>query len=257
MVIAELEIFKLFLVVLARFTGLMVSAPVLGSANFPVQAKIGLSALCAMIVTPVLPALATPLPDAPLAFAFVAAGDFLLGVMIGFVLTLVFSAIQVGGQIIDMQTGFGMMNVFNPAMETQVPIFGFFLFILAVLYMILLGGHRLMIRGLVATFDHVPPGGMTAGADLFWQITAMGRVMFVDGLMIAAPVATAMLLAYLTMGLLGRVVPQIQLFVVGFPITIAAGLFMVAFSIGLYLELLDDMFRRSFWDVDQIIRSLG
>lgn len=257
MVIAEAEIFKLFLVVLARFAGLMVSAPVLGSANFPMQAKVGLAALGALIVTPVLPALPAPLPDAPLAFAAVAAGDFLLGVLIGTVLTMVFAGIQVGGQIIDMQTGFGMMNIFNPALETQVPIFGFFLFILAVLYMLMLGGHRLMIRALVATFEHVPPGGMTAKAEIFWQLALLGRVMFVDGLMIAAPVATAMLLAYLTMGLLGRVVPQIQLFVVGFPITIAAGLFMVAFSIGLYIELLDGMFQRSFLEVDHLIKALG
>lgn len=257
MLIAEVEIFKLFLLVFARFTGLMVSAPIIGSANFPNTAKIGLSALAAMLVTPVLPALAEPLPDAGLAFALMGASDFLIGLLIGFALTLVFAAIQVGGQIMDMQTGFGMMNVFNPALETQFPIFGFFLFILAVMYMLMAGGHRLMIWALAKTFDHVPPGGLRADADLFWQMAALGRVMFVDGLMIAAPVATAMLLAYLTMGLLGRVVPQIQLFVVGFPVTIATGLFVVAFSIGVYTDLIDDMFHRAFRDVDLLIRALG
>lgn len=255
--IAEAEIFKLFLLVLARFSGLMVSAPIIGSANFPNTAKIGLSALAAMIITPTLPSLAAPLPVEALPFALLAASDFLIGLLIGFALSLVFAAIQVGGQIMDMQTGFGMMNVFNPALETQFPIFGFFLFILSVMYMLMTGGHRLMIRALVSTYDHVPPGGLTANADIFWQIALLGRVMFVDGLMIAAPVATAMLLAYLTMGLLGRVVPQIQLFVVGFPITIATGLFVVAFGIGVYVALLDDMFFQAFDDVDRLIRAMG
>lgn len=257
MLIAEVEIFRLFLLVFARFTGLLVSAPIIGSANFPNTAKIGLAGLAAMLVTPVLPALDAPLPDAGLGFALMAASDFLIGLLIGFALTLVFAAVQVGGQIMDMQTGFGMMNVFNPALETQFPIFGFFLFILAVMYMLLAGGHRLMIRALTATFEHVPPGGFRPSAELFWQMAALGRVMFIDGIMIAAPVATAMLLAYLTMGLLGRVVPQIQLFVVGFPVTIATGLFVVAFSLGVYIEMIDDMFYRAFRDVDLIIRALG
>jgi flagellar biosynthetic protein FliR len=85
----------------------------------------------------------------------------------------------------------------------------------------------------------------------------LGRVMFIEGLMIAMPVAVALMLAYLTMGLLGRVVPQIQLFVVGFPITIATGLFILAFSIGVYIDLVDGMFFRAFDNVDKIIRAMG
>ena len=255
--IAEAEIFKLFLIVFARFGGLMVSAPIIGSANFPNTAKIGLSGLAAILITPTLPELATPLPQAAVPFAMLAAGDFLVGILIGFALTLVFAAIQIGGQIMDMQTGFGMMNVFNPALETQFPIFGFFLFILSVMYMLITGGHRLMIRALASTYEHVPPGGLTANADLFWQIAMLGRVMFIEGLLSAMPVAVALMLAYLTMGLLGRVVPQIQLFVVGFPITIATGLFILAFSIGVYIDLVDGMFFRAFDNVDKIIRAMG
>ena len=81
--------------------------------------------------------------------------------------------------------------------------------------------------------------------------------MFVDGLMIAAPVSAAMILAYATMGILGRVIPQIHLFVVGFPLTIATGLFLTAFSLGMYVYLLDGMFHRMFRNVDLLIRGLG
>jgi flagellar biosynthetic protein FliR len=81
--------------------------------------------------------------------------------------------------------------------------------------------------------------------------------MFIDGLIIASPVAAAMMLAYVTMGLIGRVIPQIQLFVVGFPITIATGLMVVALSIGLYIQLLDGIFDRTFIRVDTLIRGMG
>jgi flagellar biosynthetic protein FliR len=81
--------------------------------------------------------------------------------------------------------------------------------------------------------------------------------MFYDGLMIAAPVAGALLLAYVTMGLLGRLVPQIHLFVVGFPITIGMGLLLVALSLSMYLNLLDDMFVQMFRNVNTVMRAMG
>jgi flagellar biosynthetic protein FliR len=256
-VIAEVEIFKVFMLVLIRFSGLIVSAPVLGSRNFPPTGKIALAGLSAMLVVPTLPALGQPLPDEPLALGLLAAGELLIGLMMGFVMTLVFAAIQVGGQIMDMQTGFGLMNVFNPTLETQFPIFGFFFFIVAVLYLLLTNGHHLMIRALVATFDKIPLGGFVLHPQLLREVSTWGGAMFYDGLLIAAPVAGSMLVAYVTMGLLGRVVPQIHLFVVGFPITIALGLFVVAFVLGVYVNILEGMFARMFRDVATLVNGMS
>lgn len=254
---AEIEIFKLFLLVMVRFSGLMVSAPVLGSTNVPVVAKVGLSLFGAILVTPTLPMLEVGLPDEPISFAVLAIGEFIIGLLVGFVVGLIFAAVQVGGQIMDLQTGFGMMNVFNPALETQFPIFGFFLFILSVLYMLVMNLHHLMIIGFVHTFEVIPIGGFMARPALLWEISQWGDAMFIDGLIIAAPVAAAMMLAYVTMGLIGRVIPQIQLFVVGFPLTIATGLIVTALSVGIYLQVLDGMFDRTFERVDSLIRGLG
>ncbi len=254
---AELEILKLFLLVLIRFSGLMVAAPVLGSSNVPLAAKVGFAVFGAMLITPTLPMLEVGIPDANVAFALLAIGEFLIGLLVGFVVGMVFSAVQVGGQIMDMQSGFGMMNVFNPALETQSSIFGFFLFILAVLYMLVMNLHHVMIRGFVHTFEVIPIGGFAAKPDLLWEMTRWGQAMFVDGLIIAAPVAAAMMLAYVTMGLLGRVVPQIQLFVVGFPVTIATGLIVTALSISIYLQVLNGVFERTFIRLDTLIQGMG
>ncbi len=255
--VEEVEIAKLFLMVMVRFSGLLVSAPVLGSRNVPVVAKVGLAGLGAMLVTPTIPLLAQVLPDAALAFALIAAGEFLIGLAIGFVMTLIFAAVQVGGQIMDLQTGFGMMNVFNPAFESQFPIFGFFLFIIAVLYLLITGGHRTMIWALAATYREIPVGGLAVDPGLLWEASTWGRVMFIDGLMIAAPVATAMLLAYVTMGLLGRVVPQIHLFVVGFPVTIATGLFLTGLILWVYVDMLDGILGQMWGFVDTLVRGMG
>ncbi|NUM56944.1 MAG: flagellar biosynthetic protein FliR [Candidatus Hydrogenedentes bacterium] len=253
----EIEVFKVFLLVLVRFTGLIVAAPVLGSNNIPVIAKIGLSGLTALLITPTVPALDQPLPDDAFALASMAAGELMIGLMIGFVMTIAFAAIQVGGQVLDMQTGFGLMNIFNPAMETQVPIFGFFLFLIAALYLLVTDGHAMMIRALASTYSGIPLGGFVAKPELLFEVSTWGRVMFIDGFLIAAPVAGALMLAYMTMGLLGRLIPQIHLFVIGFPITIAMGLLIVALSLSVYLQLLDGMFYRMFRDVGSLIRGLA
>lgn len=254
---AEVEIFKLFLLVLIRFSGLMVSAPVLGSGNVPIIAKVGFAFFGALLVTPTLPMLEVGLPEENLSFSLLAIGEFLIGLMVGFVVGMVFAAVQVGGQVMDMQTGFGMMNVFNPALETQSSIFGFFLFILAVLYMLVTNLHHLMIWGFVHTFEAIPLGGFVAHPGLLWEVARWGQAMFVDGLIISAPVVAAMMLAYVTMGLIGRVIPQIQLFVVGFPITIGTGLLITAVSISIYLQVLEGIFERTFIRVETLIRGMG
>ncbi len=255
--IAEVEILKLFLLVAVRFSGLILSAPVLSSSNFPVLGKIGLIGLSAFVVTPTIASMDAPLPGEPLEFALMGAAELLIGLVIGLVMQFVFGAIQIAGQIMDMQSGFGLINVFNPALETQFPIFGFFFFILAILYLITSYGHHLMIRALVSTFDRVPIGGFSPDTTVMGQVAAWAGLMFYDALLIAAPVAAAMTVAYITMGLMGRVVPQIHLFVVGFPLTIATALLVVALTIGLYLQLLDGMFTEMFRNVDRLIDGLG
>jgi len=255
--IFEIEVFKLFILVAARVSGLVVAAPVLGSRNYPVVAKIGLVVLIAYLITPTLPARAETLPDDPIAFSILGGSEFLIGLIMGFVMTILFAAIQIGGQIVDMQTGFSMMNVFNPALETQFPIFGFFFFIVAILYFFTLNLHHFMLKALAASFEQLPIGGLTLHPELALELQRWGNAMFLDGLLIAAPVAAAMFLAYVTMGLLGRVVPQIHLLVIGFPITISIGLFLVAFSITLYLGLLDNLFHQMFRNVETSIRLMS
>ena len=257
MVVLEVELFKLFVLVLLRFSGLIVSAPILASRNFPVMAKIGLAALSAMLVVPTLAPLEEALPAQPMGFVLMASGEVLIGLMIGFVMTLVFATVQVAGQIVDMLSGFALMNVFNPALETQVPIFGFFLFVLAALYLLVVNGHHLMLLALVHTFDVIPLGGFAIHPELLREVSTWGRDMFYDGLLIAAPAAGALMLAYLSMGILGRVVPQIHLFVVGFPVTIAVGLLTVALGLSIYIELLSGMFVRMFENVDTLIEGMA
>lgn len=254
--IAEVEIVKVFLLVALRFSGLIISAPILGSGNFPAVAKVGLIGSMAILLTPSIGVLDVPLPSDALEFALMGVSELLIGLVIGLVMTIAFAAIQVGGQLMDMQSGFGAMNVFNPAFETQFPIYGFFYFILATLFLLITNGHHLMIWALVETFNTIPLGGLSPDVDLIGQMSTWGTLMFYNGLLIGAPVVVAMLLAYMTMGLMGRVVPQIHLFVIGFPISIATALLVVAFTIEIYISFLDGMFAQMFQSVETLVYGL-
>ncbi len=254
---SELEILKLFLLVMVRVSGLVVTAPILSSNNFPVLGKLGLIGLTAYVITPTLPALDAALPAEALPFALMAAGELMIGMVIGLVMQLLFAAIQVAGQVMDMQSGFGLINVFNPALETQFPLFGFLFFILAILYLLVSYGHHMILRALSSTFDRIPVGGFAPDTPVMAQFVAWGGLMFHDAVLLAAPIAAAMMLAYVTMGLMGRVIPQINLFVVGFPLTIALSLLVVGLSIGYYLNLLDSLFTDMFRNVDRMISGLG
>lgn len=255
--IFELEAFKVFALVLARVSGFVVSAPFLGSGNLPTMAKAGLAALVAMLVTPLVPIQQAPLPNDYLAFAALGASETLTGLAMGFVLTITIAAIQVAGQVIDMLSGFAMVNVFNPALETQTPIFGFFYYILAMLYLLALDGHHIMIERLVHTFSAVPLGTFVLSREMARETAHWGAALFVDGLLIAAPVMSALLLTYVTLGILGRVVPQIHLFVVGFPLTIAMALLLSAMLIQLYLVVVHGMFDRMWGNLDSLIAMMG
>jgi len=253
----EAEVFKLYVLVLIRVSGLVVSAPILGSRNFPVMAKIGLAGAVAALITPSVAPVPGGLPDDVLPYALMAGGELLIGLLMGFVMTFLFGAIQVAGQIIDMQSGFGMMNVFNPAMGAQFPVFGFYLFILAVLFLLAVNGHHVMLRALVATFDKIPIGGMVLRPEMGLEINRWAQVLFIDGILLAAPVGAALLLAYVVMGILGRLVPQVQLFVVGFPLTIALSLVVMALSVHIYLAVLEGMFNGMFRNLGLLIDGMA
>lgn len=253
----EVEVFKVFVLAMVRFSGLIAAAPLLGSRNFPPMAKAGLAALSAMVITPVLPAQPTPIPGDFIPFALWGANELVVGLCMGFVMTLAFAAVQVAGQIMDMLSGFALVNVFNPALETQVPIFGFFYFILAALYLLVLDGHLIMIEHLAATFEKIPLGGAVAHPELLGRVGVWGSAMFVDGLLIATPLGAALLLAYVTMGLMGRVVPQIHLFVVGFPLTVGMGLLVSAFLIRIYLGIVSGMFDRMWEYAAEVVEGMS
>jgi len=241
--------FKLFSLVLVRVTAFMLMVPVFGSRMIPPVVKVSLSILLALLLTPLVKGPAVPLPDDPVRFGLLAGGEILIGLVCGFIMFLVFMSVQLAGQVVDMQMGFGVANVIHPGLQTQVPLIGFFQFLLATLFFLLLDGHLRIIELMAFSFDKVPVAGVAYDSSIFAMLVRSFGELFSVAVRVAAPALGALLLTMASLGIVGRLVPQINLLIVGFPLTIAVGLITVAASINIFFVLLRGRFDQMWRDV--------
>lgn len=210
-----------------RIAALIASAPVLGNPGFPRSAKMGLIVAITLVVSPVL----GPMPEVDPGSAaglLILAQQIVIGIAMGLAMRVVFVAVEMAGSLIGLQMGLGFATFFDPINSAQVPVVAQFLGILFSLVFLALNGHLLMIEALAESFRIFPiaPQPMSA---LGWKtLVSWGGEIFRTGLLLALPMIAALLIANLSIGTMTRAAPQLNIFAVGFPITLAAG-FLVLF----------------------------
>ena len=227
--LSALEFEKLLLVML-RIGGIMTVAPVFGHRNVPSMVKIGFIIIASIVILPTIHTAHVDLPPELWAMAAVLIKEVVAGLSVGFTSLLIFIAIQFAGNIIGLQMGFGIVNVIDPNSQEQVPLIGQFQFLLAMLIFLSLNGHHLVITAIADSFKLIPLGKVT-----FTSVTAdiMVRAA-VDTVAIAiklgAPCIVTLFLLDVSLGIVARTVPQMNIFIVGFPLKISIGLFMLGIS---------------------------
>jgi flagellar biosynthetic protein FliR len=243
-----------FLLVLVRASAIFLVAPVLGNASVPARVKIGLSAMLALIVTPML--LDQPLPKDLSSFWFLlpaVLSELLLGVMIGFLAQLFFVAVQFAGQMVGTQMGFGMASIFDPMAGSQVSVVGQFYMLLGVLVFLLLDGHHWVLIALQKSFTAVPLGTFTFDEKALQTVVAASNDMFWVALMIMAPVLGVLVLGEVAMAIVARILPQMNVFVASFPVKIGLGVMTMALSFPLLVGYLAGQTERTFATVLSIL----
>ncbi|MCA9429355.1 MAG: flagellar biosynthetic protein FliR [Candidatus Omnitrophica bacterium] len=225
--------FRLFMLIFVRISAMAVSAPVLSSAllRVPVQLIVGLVSALSLIVFSQLPP-DTVLPDWGWAYALMIGGEVLMGVSLGFLVSLIIGGIQIGGEIIDHLIGFAVVDVIDPVTNESASLIGNLKGLLATLLFLLLHGHHHMFRGLMRTFEAVPPGAAGMPIAVWPFILGYSEALFSVGLQIAAPCLIVMTLIYVPEGFLARMVPQLNLMINDVPFRIAIGLFIVWLGLG-------------------------
>lgn len=247
--------FDLFLLLFLRALGLLTTAPVWSGKSLPVQVRVALALAVALLLLPLLP---PPLTDASLISLIpLAARELLVGMLIGFVAALVMGAIQFAGQLLDMGMGLSMVNVLDPLSNTQVPVVGSFLHLLAMLIFLTVGGHHMLLHALVESYAILPPGSAVAGEPVHRWLVEAAAGLFVTGLKVAAPVLAALFLSMAALGMLNRAVPQINVFIVGLPVQLAVGSFMLLVGLPLYVAFLRVLFGGMNSELHQLLRLMA
>ena len=210
------EKFVLFTLVLTRVTGLTMTAPIYGTREVPAQIRIFLSLTLALLITPSQWHVAIAYPKTmPNYLAFIG-GELVIGLCLGLGIMILFYGMQLAGELVAQVSGLMLADIYDPSSESSVPLFSRFMFLVTMAVFVCIGGHRLVMGGLLDTFASVPPGGSALPANVAEAFVVLMTESFSLGIRAAAPVVAALLLATLVMGLIGRTVPQLNALVMGF-----------------------------------------
>ena len=213
---------------LARISGLMLMAPVLGSNMIPMRIRIGLTILLTVTLAPLAPLDIRPLSAAGVA---VLAQQVLIGAALGFIIKLVFEAVAFGGQFVSQAMSLGFAETVNPGVGGTTPVISQFYTMLVTLLFLVMNGHLQLISLLADSFRTLPVGTQGIGAEGLWGVLTFATHLFAGAVRVALPALTAVLVVNLGFGAISRSAPSMNLFAVGFPITICLGVLAVWLSL--------------------------
>lgn len=205
-------------------------APVFGATSVPLQVRIILSA---MIGIAAANSATIALPDSTLisyaGFVFIV-GEVICGIAIGFALQIGYSAAFVAGEVISNTMGLGFASMADPQSGASSPVIGSFLSIIAVLLLLAMDGHLMLIAIIVQSYQALPPGDAMLSSRVIFNLVEFGGTLFSMGLVIALPVGAALIIVQVTMAMLARSAPQLNLFSVGIPVAVLAGIVLLAMA---------------------------
>lgn len=228
MIISATEITALigaYLWPLFRVAAMVSASPVFGTRSVPVKVKIMTALAITSVMVPLLP---VPEVDvfSPLSVLIIAQ-QILIGLIIGFSVQLVFSAVITGGQIVAMQMGLGFSLMVDPQNGTQSPVMSQFYVVMVMLIYLSINGHLVLIEVLAESFKSMPISAQGLVANDFMQVVKWGGNIFAGGLAIALPAISSLLVVNIAFGVMTRSAPQLNIFAIGFPITMLLGFSLV------------------------------
>lgn len=229
-----------YVLVFFRVAGMMIFAPLLGSDRIPRRVKVLLAAIISLgICQTVRPPAVIPASLWQLAVAI--GGELLFGLAMGYVLSMVFIAAQWAGDMIGQQVGFSMSEVFDPQFGQQGSLIGDTYFMFTLVVFLLIDGHLIMIKGFHASFEALPLLSVGANASVLGMIVDLFRASTILALQLAAPMLVTMLIVDLSLGFIGKTLPQMNLMTAGMSIRGLVGMLVLIFG----LTLTSDVLRHS------------
>ena len=214
---------------LFRVSAMVAAAPVFGTRSVPTKVKVMTALAITSILVPILPVPEVDIFN-PLSILIIAQ-QILIGLIIGFTVQLVFSAVITGGQIVAMQMGLGFSLMVDPQNGAQSPVLSQFYIVMVMLIYLSIGGHLVLVEVLAESFKSMPISAQGLVADDFMQIVRWGTNIFAGGMAIALPAIASLLVVNVSFGVMTRSAPQLNIFTIGFPITMMLGFALVMITL--------------------------
>lgn len=237
-----------FLFVLIRTGAILFVAPIFGAVNVPMQVKLGLTLLIALIITPLTPFV--PMPENILSMAVSLLGEVLIGVLIGLAIKFIIAGIEFAGQIASFQMGIGMATAYDPINSAQITVLGRMMSILSLLIFLSINGHLMVLMALQKSFEVIPPYGFHLSAGLMEGFVNFSKEIFILAVKFSAPVVAILVFINVAFGIMARTVPQINMFVIGYAVTILVGFVMILISMPVFetsvITVFEDMWQGVF-----------
>jgi flagellar biosynthesis protein FliR len=245
-----------FIFPLARILALVASSPVIGNRQVPARVKVGFAMLVTFLIAPTLN-IPPDIEAASGAGLFILLQQILVGLAMGFAMRLVFTAVEMAGDIIGMQMGLGFASFYDPVNSTQTQVIAQFLGIIAALAFLSLNGHLYMLAALAESFQAFPISTNLPSANAMHTLALWGGSIFAHALRLSLPLIAALLITNLALGILTRSAPQLNIFAIGFPITLVVGFATLMLTLPYLAPLLETFMQAGQDMMLRIAQQLG
>jgi flagellar biosynthetic protein FliR len=226
-----LDKIQLFLFVLVRVAAILFSIPFLEARNIPFMIKASLVIAASLLIVPNLNTPAQTMLNEPLSLILGLTSEVAVGLIIGLTIQLLFTGVQLAGQMGGFQMGLAIANVVDPNSSLQIPLLAQFLNLFTMMLFLSLNIHHYFIKAMVEGFELIPPWGAHFNGDLFRLVMHLTANAFIIAVKVGAPVMVSLLLTSVALGLMARTVPQMQIFIVAMPLKILLGLIFMGVSL--------------------------
>jgi flagellar biosynthetic protein FliR len=236
-----------------RISTVLMASPVFGAANIvPVRVRLVLSLAITALVVPLLPPIAYIDPMSATGM-LVLLQQILLGLAMGFLLQLAFAALTLGGSSTAMPMGLGFANMVDPVNGVQVPVLSTLYTIIGTLLFLSVNGHLILIQVIIDSFTSMPVGPVGLSSESLMQVALWGGRIFMGGILIALPAIMIITLINIAFGIMTKAAPQLNIFAVGFPTTMAAGFLVIFLTLPNLLPRFLQIIQQAFDSMGQML----
>ena len=245
-----------FVLIVFRVGGLIFASPIFGRVKIPAIAKIAFITSLGFLFFTIFPQTEPLVFSSVMGFVLLAAMELLLGMALAFVTNIFFSLVSfTAGQLIDMQIGFGIVNVFDIQNNTQIPMMGNLLNLMMLMMFFAVNGHLRLIELVFLTMEGLPIGTPVLSAAVGYMAVQVFVRAFLLGVMMALPILASGLTLEIAFGMMMRAVPQIHMFVVGIPLKVIVGLVVFMFSLPVFIGFTNRVFSDLFFSIDEMFAA--